>query len=108
MEEIVYNKLVRDNIPEIIENNGEKPIFSTLDDVSFKKCLEEKLFEECHEVVDSFGDERVLELADVLEIIRTLALLENKSLDDVIELANQIVKKRGGFKKKIFLENVIN
>ena len=33
--EQIYNKLVRDNIPEIIELNGEKPVVSILDDIRF-------------------------------------------------------------------------
>ena len=30
--EIVYDKLVRDNIPEIIKSNNEEPIYRKLDD----------------------------------------------------------------------------
>lgn len=37
------------------------------------------------------------ELADMLEIIKALAKLENKTLDDVIEIANKKVDKRGAF-----------
>lgn len=38
--EKIYNKLVRDNIPEIIKNNGENPIITILDDVRYKEELE--------------------------------------------------------------------
>ena len=38
--EKVYNKLVRDNIPEIIKYNGENPIVSILDDIRYKEELE--------------------------------------------------------------------
>ena len=41
----VYNKLVRDKIPEIISNNGEIPIARVLDDVEYKSELENKLYE---------------------------------------------------------------
>lgn len=42
----------------------------------------------------------------MLEVIISLAKLENKSLDDVIQIANIKREKRGGFKKRIFLEKV--
>ena len=43
----------------------------------------------------------------MLEIIKALAKLENKTLEDVIKVANKKVDKRGGFEEKIFLEKVI-
>ena len=43
----------------------------------------------------------------MLEIISALAKLENKSLEDVINIAKQKQAKRGGFEEKIFLEKVI-
>ena len=41
-----YNKLVRDNIPDIIKNNGGEPIIRILDDSEYKSELEKKLYEE--------------------------------------------------------------
>ena len=43
----------------------------------------------------------------MLEIIKALAKHENKTLEDIIEIANKKVDKRGGFEEKIFLEKVI-
>ena len=43
----------------------------------------------------------------MLEIIKGLAKLENKTLGNVIEIANKKVDKRGAFEEKIFLEKVI-
>lgn len=43
----------------------------------------------------------------MLELIKALAKLENKSLDDIIEIADKKVDKRGAFEEKIFLEKVI-
>ena len=103
----IYNKLVRDNIPEIIKSKGEKPIISILDDIRYKEELEKKLYEEYKEVIEASSNDRIEELADMLEVISALAKLENKTLDDVIEVANKKVKKRGTFDKKIFLERVI-
>ena len=105
--ERIYNKLVRDKIPNIIKEKGETPIIKTLDEVEYKKELEKKLYEEYKEVIESTGDDRVEELADMLEIIRALANLENKHLNDVIAIADKKNEKRGAFEEKIFLEKVI-
>lgn len=106
--EKVYNKLVRDNIPNIIKNNGGNPITKVLDNQEYKQELEKKLYEEYNEVLSAHvSDERIEELADMLEIISALAKLENKSLDDVIRIAKNKKENRGGFDKKIFLEKVI-
>ena len=103
----VYNKLVRDNIPNIIKSNGEIPITRILDNDEYKKELENKLYEEYQEVLNSSEDDRIEELADMLEIIKALANLENKTLNDVILVAEQKSKKRGAFDEKIYLEKVV-
>lgn len=105
--EKIYNKLVRDKIPEIIKSNNGEPFIKILDDVRYKEELEKKLYEEYQEVLQASGTDRIEELADMLEIIIALAKLEQKTLDDVIEVSKQKVKKRGAFDKKIYLEKVV-
>ena len=103
--ERTFNKLVRDKIPEIIQKNGEESIVRVLSDNEFKDELYKKLLEESNEVLASNNvDSTLEELADVLEIIKSIAELNNKELDDVIEIANQKRLKRGGFERRIFLE----
>lgn len=101
-----YNKLVRDKIPEIIESNGEVPITRVLNDNEYKQELEKKLLEEYHEVLEASGSNRIEELSDMLEVISALAQIEGECLDTVIEVARQKTKKRGGFEKKIYLIGV--
>ena len=105
--EKIYNKLVRDKIHNIIKDKKETPVVKVLDDENYKEALEKKLYEEYQEVIEASGEDRVEELADMLEIIKALAKLENKTLEDVIEIANKKVDKRGAFEEKIFLEKVI-
>jgi len=105
--EQIYNKLVRDNIPDIIEKNGETPIIRFLTNTEYKLELEKKLYEEYNEVLEARGKERIEELADMLEIISALAKLENSNLTEVIEVSKEKVKKIGAFDKKIYLEKVI-
>ena len=106
--EKIYNKLVRDKIPEIIISNGGNPTTRILSDEEYKQELERKLLEEYKEVLQTkTKEERIEELADMLEIIKALAIIENSSLEEVEEVAISKSLKRGGFEKKIYLEKVI-
>ena len=105
--ERIYNKLVRDNIPDIITSNEETPVTRILDEDEYKKALEEKLVEEQEEVLSSSGDERCEELADMVEVIRSMAKLEGKTLEEIVAIADAKRLKRGGFDDRIYLEKVI-
>ena len=102
----MYNKLVRDKIPEIIKSKGEKPITRILTGEEYKQELEKKLNEEYIEVLKASGEARIEELADMLEVIEALANIENKTLEDVLSVKAIKQEKRGGFKDKIYLEGV--
>ena len=104
----VYNKLVRDNIPNIIRSNGEVPVTRILNEEEYKKELEKKLYEEYNEVLEASGKNRIEELADMIEVIRYLALLEGSDLDSVIRTADEKSVKRGAFNDRIFLEKVLD
>ncbi len=105
--ERVYNKLVRDNIPNIIKDKGEAAVIRVLDEVQYEKELKRKLYEEVKEVDEASDNELLEELADVLEVIWALAKLANKDLNDVIAVADLKKEKRGAFDKQIFLEKVV-
>mgnify|MGYP001241656500 CR=1 FL=1 len=49
----VFNKLVRDKIPEIIEENDEYSLIRTLNDKEYEKALYDKLLEEANEVINA-------------------------------------------------------
>lgn len=107
--EKIYNKLVRDEIPKIIENDGDVPITKILSDDEYGVELYKKLKEECNEVLEAKTQkERIEELADVLEIIRSISELNGAGLESVIETADQKRLKKGGFERKIFLEKTIS
>lgn len=108
MEEKVFNKLVRDRIPEIIEGNGEIAVTRILDEDEYKLELEKKLLEECNEVLKAVShDERIEEFADVLEVLCALSTLEDADLEKIILVMNNKREKRGGFSQKIFLEKTM-
>lgn len=68
----IHNKLVRDRIPEIIENDHKTCVTRKLNDDEYLKCLKNKLLEECHEVMDAEGENIKKEIADVLEVLEAL------------------------------------
>ncbi|MFP8955877.1 hypothetical protein ACLI4Y_04050 [Natrialbaceae archaeon A-CW3] len=100
---IEYDKLVRDRIPAIIDENGEWPITHVADDTEYERRLLDKLEEECTEVRDKLTLE---ELADVLEVIRALCTHEGWSLEELEESRRQKAADRGGFDDRIVLERV--
>lgn len=103
-----YNKLVRDNIPDIIKNNGEVPIYRELSEQEYWKFLILKDKEELIEVqeADTIA-ERKKELADKLELIRAMAEYNGYTLQDIIDEADRKKEKNGGFQKRLLLEKVI-
>lgn len=98
-----YNKLVRDNIPDIIKKNGAVPASRILDDAEFAAALNQKLIEETEEYLSS---NEIEELADIYEVM--LAILHNRgiSMEEFERIRNQKAEERGGFKKKVFLISV--
>jgi predicted house-cleaning noncanonical NTP pyrophosphatase (MazG superfamily) len=103
----IYNKLVRDRIPEIIEATGRKYIKRILNNDEYITELKKKSFEELEEYVSANNDEDAIEeLADILEIIYALAECHGSSFEKVEEARKEKSKKRGGFKNKVFLIEV--
>ncbi|KAF0821701.1 nucleoside triphosphate pyrophosphohydrolase [Cytobacillus firmus] len=104
---LIYNKLVRDRIPEIIEGTGKRSSTKTLSKSEFIKELRRKSFEELEEYMNADNHEEALEeLADLLEIIHALAETHGASIEKVEELRKQKAEERGGFKEKILLIDV--
>ena len=97
---------MRDKIPEKIKLNNEEPITRVLSDLEYKLELEKKLYEEYTEVLNASGADRIEELADMLEVMISLAKLENKSLEDILKIRQEKKNKRGDFEEKIYLEKV--
>jgi predicted house-cleaning noncanonical NTP pyrophosphatase (MazG superfamily) len=102
-----YNKLVRDKIPEVIERDEKKATFRTLTDEEYIKELKKKSYEELDEFCAAVtSKEAIEELADLLEIIHAHVEVLGTSFDEVEQVRQRKAMERGGFKKKIFLENV--
>ena len=96
-----YNKLVRDNIPEIMLKNGANPVTRILTDEEYLKELNKKLYEEVNEYLES---EDVEEIADIEEVLLAILKVKGISKEKLEEIRQTKNSKRGAFDKKIFLE----
>ena len=99
----IYNKLVRDLIPDIIEKSGNECRTRILSDDEYLKMLDAKLDEE---LLEYHQDQSIEELADLLELIQAAAIARGFTLEELESVRAEKAKKRGGFDKKIFLIDV--
>ena len=97
---MVYNKLVRDKIPEIIESQGQKANIRILDPQEYTHHLEQKLDEE---VGEYHKDKNLEELADILEVVYSLAENLGATKEELLTIYDKKHESRGGFAEKIFL-----
>lgn len=96
-----FNKLVRDKIPDIIESNGEVPHIAIIENpFEFRKLLHEKLMEEYKEYCESRNLEK---LADLVEVIRAIVLVNGVSLEDFEKMIQNKNRRRGSFSERKFL-----
>ena len=99
----IYNKLVRDHIPDIIASDGQTCKTHILSDDEYVTALETKLDEE---VAEYHADKTVEELIDILEVIHAIGITKGYTLDDMIAMKNEKAHKKGNFFKKIYLESI--
>ncbi len=99
-----YKKLVRDRIPDIILKEGSLPTTHTLSDKEYIKALNKKLKEEVKEYLE---EENIEEMVDILEVIRAILDYKKVTYEEIEEKRIKKARKRGTFKKKTFLEKVV-
>ena len=98
-----YNKLVRDKIPGIIQADGKNCDIETVSKQDHYKLLKMKLIEETEEFLE---DENLEELADIMEVIFSLANSLGYKEQDLIKKRKDKKNERGGFKEGIVLKRV--
>ena len=99
----VYNKLVRDKIPEIIEADGKTCKTRILSNEEYIAELETKLNEE---VAEYQADKNLEEMADVLEVLQAICIARGYSIEELEALRVKKADERVGFYNKVFLESV--
>lgn len=98
---MIYNKLVRDQIPDIIRAKGERVTAHVASDDEYWVMLKEKLQEEVVEFLDSASIE---ELADILEVLDAIVEERGWERDIVTAVQHKKAMERGRFTKRIILE----
>ena len=99
----VYNKLVRDRIPKIIEKSGKTCTVETLTDEKYIAMLDAKLTEELAEYQESKSLE---EMADLLEVMGAVVKARGYTWEELTKVRKKKLEERGGFEKKILLKEV--
>lgn len=103
----VYNKLVRDKIPQIIENSGKQCSVKVLDDVEYDGALKIKMQEELNEFLESTEQmEQLEELADLLEVVYAYVESKGVKIEDLERIRLNKCEERGGFQNRILLCSV--
>lgn len=106
----IYQKLVRDRIPEIIRNHGKNPVFREVGGPELEKAVGMKLLEEAHELFNALKgaarEEVLKESADLFEIVLKALDLAGLGMSDLLLEREKRARERGGFSKGIFLECV--
>lgn len=100
-----YNKLVRDNIPNIIKSQNRIPVTSILEDQVYIEELNKKLLEEVNEYLVA---EDINELGDVLEVVDAILKYKDLSITTIDELRQDKNNKNGKFDERIYLHEVID
>lgn len=98
-----YNKLVRDKIPEIIEEQGKSCEIEIASKEDIGELLEKKLMEEVNEYL---ADKNLEELADVMEVLFGLANHLGYTEEELLEKRMRKLEERGGFREGIVLKGV--
>ena len=95
-------KLVRDNIPELINaQDGQVADFAEIkNDQFYLKALNSKLIEECNEYLASGNIE---ELVDVVTVINYIVAARGMSKEDFKKMYDNKLTNRGGFSNRYLL-----
>lgn len=98
-----YNKLVRDRIPEILQQNGLAYQVATLLETEYRKALRQKLIEEAQEASEASESDLAVEIADLYEVIDALMVTYGIQREAVV--AEQLKRRteRGSFEKRLKL-----
>lgn len=94
----VFKKLVRDDIPARIEALGEKVVLAKIPKSEARPALLAKLFEEAIELKNAKAPDAVLEeIADLLEVIKSISSATGIRWEEVQAAAENKRKERGSF-----------
>lgn len=101
---LIYNKLVRDLVPERIAQSGKFSSTGSLDNPAFTDALRLKILEEAHELFHADTRDKIInESADLLELMDTILKQHGIQWDEVFSRQTEKRQEAGGFDKKLML-----
>ncbi len=96
------SKLVRDKIPEIIQNENRDCETRVVSGKEYYLRLKDKLDEEVDEFLE---DDSIEELADIYEVLEAIVKLKC-SFNELEKVKEKKKEERGGFEKGVILERI--
>lgn len=103
MDKKIYNKLVRDRIPEIITRSNRQLEVKTMTPAEFEVALREKMVEEAAEAREADVAHLVTELADIQEVMQALMQLHGITPEALQQEQENRRLERGGFEQRLKL-----
>ena len=101
---MIINKLVRDNIPKILQSKGKKLEFSKVtDDTNYYMELCKKLLEESKEYIES---DNLEEIVDILEVIDAIVAFKHYDWKEILALKDFKATQNGKFIERIYLKRI--
>ncbi len=101
---IKYHKLIRDRIPEIIKQDNWIPRLRILNKKEYLEEIKKKILEEAKELIEAEKKEEIVnEIIDLQELIDILLAEIGLSKSQIQKQQKIKNKKRGSFKKRLFL-----
>lgn len=99
-----HHKLVRDRIPEIIHNSGNRYAVETLPEAEYRQALLEKLVEEAQKARQaSSAEELTTELSDIQEVLAAVLAAWQIDPEHVQQVQRQRHAERGAFERRLKL-----
>ena len=97
-------KLVRDHIPQIIEETGSTCVVSYINNATdHANWLKSKMLEEIQEFIETPSYQ---EAADIVEVAKTFCVLHGLEWEAVLDATERKQEERGGFCGGVILKSV--
>ncbi|KAA9021139.1 nucleoside triphosphate pyrophosphohydrolase [Niallia endozanthoxylica] len=94
-------------MPAILEKNGKRYRSRILDHQEFIFELKRKAYEELDEYAQAKNQKEIIEeLADLVEVIQSMAEYHGVTMQEVEKVRKQKAKSKGRFKDRVFLVEV--
>ncbi len=104
VKKVYYNKLVRDNIPQVIKKSGGDFKIKKLSKKEFEKELIRKVGEEASGLVSARDKQGLVsELADVLDVIEEIKRFKGITGQEIKKSQKSAYSRKGGFDKRLYL-----